>query len=58
MLNTQLDVPWNAPWYAKHGFVAVPESDWNEPLHKLTEAQTRDGVDWSERVHMRLLLRS
>ncbi len=58
VLNTQSDVAWNAPWYAKHGFVVVPEADWNEPLRKLTEAQKKDGVDWSKRVHMRLALRS
>ena len=58
VLNTQSDVPWNAPWYAKHGFVLVPEADWSEPLRKLTEAQKKDGMDWSKRVHMRLALRS
>lgn len=57
VLNTQSDVAWNAPWYEKHGFVVVPKDAWNEALHKLTEAQTRDGVDWSKRVHMRLMLR-
>jgi hypothetical protein len=58
VLNTQSDVAWNAPWYAKHGFVVVPEADWDEPLRKLTEAQNKDGVDWSKRVHMRLALRT
>lgn len=58
VLNTQSDVPWNAPWYAKHGFVVVPPSAWNDSLRRLTEAQKQGGVDWSKRVHMRLTLRS
>lgn len=24
VLNTERDVPWNAPWYARHGFVVPP----------------------------------
>lgn len=56
VLNTQTDVPWNAPWYAKHGFCVIEEAAWTEDLRALTEQQTKDGVDWTSRVHMRLWL--
>lgn len=57
VLNTQRDVPWNAPWYARRGFEVVPASDWSPGLRAVTEAQRAAGVDWSSRVHMRLSLR-
>lgn len=56
VLNTQTDVPWNARWYAKHGFCVIEEAAWSDALRALTEQQTKDGVDWTSRVHMRLWL--
>lgn len=53
VLNTARDAPWNAPWYARHGFEVVPESAWSLGLRAVTEAQRAVGVDWSARVHMR-----
>lgn len=53
VLNTERDRPWNAPWYARHGFVVVPEDQWSPGLRGVTEAQRAAGLDWSTRVHMR-----
>lgn len=57
VLNTQTDVPWNAPWYARRGFVVVPRDAWSEGLRAIERDQTAQGLDWSTRVHMRLALR-
>jgi GNAT superfamily N-acetyltransferase len=41
-LRTFADVPWNAPFYARHGFVElVPEPEWMAPLR---EAEERMGL--------------
>jgi GNAT superfamily N-acetyltransferase len=56
VLNTQADVPFNAPWYTRHGFQVVPEVAWSDDLRLLTEAQRAAGLDWTHRVHMRLQL--
>lgn len=53
VLNTQSDVPWNRPWYEKHGFAVVPEPDWSTGMRAVTAQQAADGLDWSSRVHMR-----
>jgi predicted N-acetyltransferase YhbS len=54
VLNTQSDVPWNLPWYSRHGFVVVPEAEWTPGMRDVTAYQTDDGLDWATRVHMRL----
>lgn len=56
VLNTERDRPWNAPWYARHGFAVVPEDQWSPALRAVTEAQRAGGLDWSSRVHMRKVL--
>jgi predicted N-acetyltransferase YhbS len=56
VLNTQADVPWNQPWYERHGFVVVPPEEWTAGMHVITEEQRADGLDWNTRVHMRLHL--
>jgi len=56
VLNTQSDVAWNMPWYARHGFVVVPQEEWSPKMRALTEAQHETGIDWKFRVHMRLTL--
>jgi predicted N-acetyltransferase YhbS len=53
VLNTERDVPWNAPWYARTGFEVVPEAAWSPALRAVTEQQRATGLDWSRRVHMR-----
>lgn len=57
VLNTQTDVPWNAPWFARRGFVVVPREAWGEGLRAIERAQTDAGLDWTTRAHMRLTLR-
>jgi GNAT superfamily N-acetyltransferase len=56
VLNTQTDVPWNRPWYERFGFVVVPRPDWNLDMHETEQEQTEARLDWSTRVHMRLVL--
>lgn len=56
VLNTEVDIPWCAPWYARRGFVVVPRDAWGPALAALSAAQVADGLDWSTRVHMRLSL--
>ncbi len=58
VLNTQTDIPWNRPWYEKHGFEVVPEAEWTPGMRRATTEQSADGLDWSTRVHMRLNLRT
>lgn len=56
VLNTQRNIPWNAPWYERLGFRVVDRNAWSSALERLAEAQTAEGLDWSSRVHMRLVL--
>ena len=56
VLNTQADVPWNQPWYERHGFVVVPPEEWTADMHVIADEQRADGLDWTTRVHMRLQL--
>ena len=53
VLNTYTDVPWNAPWYERLGFVVVREAEWTADMRAIAEEQTADGEDWGRRVHMR-----
>lgn len=43
-LTTFADVPWNAPWYARHGFEPVPEP-LPAALEAVREAERRAGLD-------------
>jgi predicted N-acetyltransferase YhbS len=56
VLNTQTDVPWNRPWYERHGYVVVDPADWTPDMHVIAKEQTESGLDWTTRVHMRLSL--
>ncbi len=56
VLNTQADVAWSLPWYARHGFVVVPRAEWTDDMHVIALDQTAMGFDWSTRAHMRLVL--
>lgn len=53
VLNTQRDVPFNAPWYAARGFDIVPEDEWSPALRAVAEVQRARGISWERRVHMR-----
>jgi predicted N-acetyltransferase YhbS len=56
VLNTQRDVAWCMPWYAKHGFVEVQPEELSAELLAVQREQTAAGLDWGTRVHMRLRL--
>ena len=58
VLVTQADVPWNAPWYARHGFVVVAEASWTPAMRAAMAAQAAAGLDPNTRVQMRRALSS
>ncbi len=43
-LRTFADVPWNAPFYARHGFVTVPLAEEPACMRPLREAEERFGL--------------
>ncbi|MGW0484305.1 GNAT family N-acetyltransferase [Nonomuraea sp. NPDC003214] len=51
-LTTFRDVPWNAPWYERHGFHVLPAEDWGPELHALVEHERTLGLDVAPRVVM------
>lgn len=54
VLNTQLDVPWNEPWYRRLGFEVVPSTEWPAWMRQCVDDQKADGISWDRRVWMRL----
>ncbi len=52
-LSTFRDVPWNAPFYARRGFLTMAERDITPGLRKLRENEAAHGIDRSKRVFMR-----
>jgi GNAT superfamily N-acetyltransferase len=52
-LTTFRDVPFNAPLYAKRGYVEVPEAAWTAGLAAQVAAEAAHGLDVSSRVVMR-----
>jgi GNAT superfamily N-acetyltransferase len=38
-LTTFRDLPFNGPWYARHGFRELPEGEWGEELRALWRAE-------------------
>lgn len=51
-LATLRDVPWNAPFYARHGFVELPESSWGPDLHEIIGRERMLGFPMHLRVVM------
>ncbi|WP_344205059.1 GNAT family N-acetyltransferase [Nonomuraea bangladeshensis] len=51
-LTTYRDVPWNAPWYARHGFAALPPEEWGPELRALVEHERALGLEVAPRVVM------
>jgi ribosomal protein S18 acetylase RimI-like enzyme len=51
-LITYADIPWNRPFYARHGFREIPPSQLPEHLSRLLVAERASGVDTSLRVAM------
>jgi GNAT superfamily N-acetyltransferase len=52
LLATYRDVPWNQPFYEKHGFVEMPESEWDEEIREARAQEARLGHDLARRVFM------
>ncbi|MEU8144629.1 GNAT family N-acetyltransferase [Nonomuraea sp. NPDC048901] len=55
-LTTYRDVPWNAPWYARHGFSVLPEAEWGPELRALVEHERELGIEVAPRVVMRMVV--
>ena len=51
-LTTFRHLPWNAPFYARLGFVPVPESAQGAELRAVLESQAAEGLDPAKRVAM------
>jgi len=51
-LSTFRKVPWNAPFYAKHGFKPLPEKKWTHWMHDLNTRQA-ETLDVTKRCFMR-----
>ena len=57
-LSTFRDVPWNAPFYRKHGFRDLQPEEWSPSMRSLQESEARHGLRVEARVFMRRALRS
>jgi GNAT superfamily N-acetyltransferase len=53
-LTTFDNVPWNAPYYARLGFVLMPPNSWSDALLAVRRAEAQSGLDMKHRVCMRL----
>jgi GNAT superfamily N-acetyltransferase len=51
-LTTFADLPWNAPFYAKHGFRIVAEAEIGPELRRVRDEETALGLDPEQRVCM------
>lgn len=51
-LTTFEHVPWNAPWYARHGFVVLPPERWGPKLAALVAHERELGIEIAPRVVM------
>ena len=52
-LSTFRDVPWNGPFYGKHGFQELPEREWTPWMRAIREREARHGLRVDARVFMR-----
>lgn len=52
-LGTFIDVDWNAPFYAKLGFVILREEDWTPALLEMRQREAAAGLPMAQRVLMR-----
>ncbi len=57
-LSTFRDVPWNGPFYRKHGFVDLPQVAWTTGMVAIREKEARHGLQVAARVFMRRELSS
>lgn len=52
-LTTFRDVPWNAPFYARLGFVEIPPAELSPALDAVLRREALAGIDRTRRVAMR-----
>lgn len=52
-LTTFVDVPWNGPFYERHGFERIPEVALSEDLRRVLDSERRTGLPMDRRVAMR-----
>ena len=52
-LTTFEHVPWNAPYYERHGFRVLAEHEVGDELRRLRDEETAQGLDPALRVCMR-----
>jgi GNAT superfamily N-acetyltransferase len=52
-LTTFVDIPWNAPFYAKHGFRVMADQEIGPELTDLRLHEAEHGLDPTQRVCMR-----
>ena len=52
-LTTFRDVPWNAPYYERLGFVLIPEAAWSEGLRRVVSQEGQHGLNAWPRVVMK-----
>ncbi|MEU0478674.1 GNAT family N-acetyltransferase [Streptosporangium sp. NPDC006013] len=55
-LTTYRDVPWNAPWYARHGFAVLDPAEWGPEMAELVRHERELGIEIAPRVVMRRVL--
>ncbi len=56
VLSTFRDVPWNAPFYARLGWIEIPIAERTRALDQMAESEARLGFDPAERVLMAMSL--
>ena len=52
VLSTFREVPWNAPFYRRLGFVELPETETTDALRSLREDERDAGFDLARRLLM------
>lgn len=57
-LTTFRHLPWNAPFYARQGFVELAASEIGPELRAALDQEAEHGLDPAKRVAMRLALRA
>ncbi len=55
-LTTFEDVPWNAPYYTRLGFVRVPEDQWSRGMRQIRQEENTQGLNAWPRVVMKKTL--
>ncbi|WP_370449314.1 hypothetical protein [Cryobacterium sp. TMT1-2-2] len=54
-LTTFRDVPWNAPYYARLGFIVMAEGRWGPALRDKVATEEKNGLEkWPRVVRQRL----